>query len=145
MISLWHDVENAIVETQVGGEVRLLIVGGRPPLPRTHRDQGDLVARGSRGREPRRERLDRQTHLGRRLLVQPSIVCRLGAPAEHVGVEDVPLRPRSHTGACLRPGFDKTLGSKDAHRLAQHGPADGEIRREVVLGWQQVARLQAHR
>ena len=133
--------EDPIVEAKVGSEVCHLIVDPALHLGVCLDDPGGLVRGRPRRRQARGERLDREPHFGR-LLVQPAVVRRLGAPAEDVGIEDVPFGARPNTRPGLGPRLHESLRREHAHRLAQHGAADREIGDELVLRRQRIARLQ---
>ena len=125
--------QDAAVELEVRLEVCGLVIDPGLHARVCLRDADDLLGRRARRGEPGRERFDREPDL-RRLLVEPLVVRRLAPPAEHVRVEDVPIRSRPDARAGLRLRLDEPLGGENADGLADDGAADREIRDELVLG-----------
>lgn len=115
----------------VEGEVGLHRVGG-VGAARSHRVhggvQGGEVGVGAPpGGQAYGRRFDDGAHLGE--VAQQRAVGVGGAeavelPAQHVGVEQIPVRTVPYEGAALLTGVDHPLGGQYLQRLAQGGEAD---------------------
>lgn len=123
-------VEQGTVE----GEVGLDGVGGAVvPLP--HRRDGgvqggQVLVGAALGGQTHGGGLDDGAYFGE--IVQQRPVGRVGMaalelPAQHVGVEQVPLGAGTHEGAAPLAGVDHSLGGEHLERLAQRGQAHVQL------------------
>ncbi|MNS44027.1 hypothetical protein D3C72_764570 [compost metagenome] len=85
----------------------------------------DIVIGGLQRRRRRRRWFQRQAYL-RQMRDEFLIYAGLAAPAQHVGIEEIPAGAVKNAGAHLGLWFHQTLRRQRLHRLAQHGAGDAE-------------------
>ena len=132
--------EDPVVELEVGGEVRDLVVDALLHPRVGLRDRRDLASSARVAARRAASGSIAEPHL-RRLLVQPVSFVASTRQLSTSGSRMFQSSP-ADAGAGLGPGLHEPLGREDAHGLAQDGAADGEIGGELVLGRQRVAGLQ---
>jgi hypothetical protein len=124
--------EHEAVEAEVGLHEGVQVVSGGGHRLVQLVERRDLLVGGPLRRQAGGGGLDHPAQL-ERLLEEARIRAGLDLPGEDVRVEEVPVAPRTHAGADLRPRLHEPLGGEDLDRLAYHGSTHLALADEPVV------------